>query len=87
MNDTASQTKIAEKTQPKQLKGIVMSTKMKDTIVVAVNNFSKIPKYEKYVKITKRFKAHDFGNTKKVGETVIIEECRPISRHKHFRVI
>ena len=71
----------------KQLTGKVMSDKMKDTIVVAVNTYSKLPKYGKYVNQTKRYKAHDFGNTKKVGETVTIEETRPISKDKHFRVI
>jgi small subunit ribosomal protein S17 len=67
--------------------GKVMSDKMKDTIVVAVETYNKIPKYGKYVKSTKRFKAHDAGNTKKIGETVTIEETRPISKDKHFRVI
>jgi small subunit ribosomal protein S17 len=71
----------------RQLTGIVVSDKMKDTIVVAVNRFRKIPKYEKYVKITKRFMAHDEGNTKKIGETVTIEETRPMSKNKHFRLI
>ncbi len=76
-----------KKTKPRTFTGIVMSDKMKDTIVVAIENFKKAPKYGKYMKHTKRFKAHDFGNTKKVGETVTIEECRPISKDKKFRVI
>jgi small subunit ribosomal protein S17 len=69
------------------LSGIVVSTKMKDTIVVRVNRFVKVPKYERFMKISKKYKAHDAGNTKKEGETVTIVECAPISKDKHFRVI
>lgn len=72
--------------EPKQLTGIVTSTKMKDTIVVRVNRFVKHSKYERFVKISKKYKAHDAGNTKKEGETVTIIECRPISKDKHFKV-
>lgn len=74
-------------THKKQLTGKVVSDKMKDTIVVAVERYVKVPKYEKYVTKTKRFKAHDVGNTKKIGETVTIEETRPISKDKHFIVV
>lgn len=73
--------------QPKQFTGKVVSVKMKDTVVVEINNYVKLPKYEKFVQRTKRYKAHDAGNTKKLGETVTIEETRPLSRDKHFRVI
>ena len=76
-----------EKLKAKQLIGIVTSTKMKDTVVVKVSRFVKHPKYAKYVSIDKKFKAHDLGNTKKVGDKVTIEECRPISKDKHFVVI
>lgn len=69
------------------LTGTVVSDKMKDTITVNVARYVKLPKYEKYVTITKKFKAHDAGNTKKIGEKVSIEECRPISKDKRFRVI
>lgn len=69
------------------LRGVVVSVKMKDTVVVAVERFIKHPKYHKYLKITKRFKAHDAGNSKKVGEVVDIIECNPISKDKHFRIL
>ncbi len=82
---TAPAAAVASK--PKTLTGKVVSDKMKDTIVVAVDTFNKMPKYGKYVKSTKRFQAHDAGNTKKVGETVTIIETRPISKNKHFRII
>lgn len=72
---------------PKTLKGIVVSTKMKDTIVVKVDRFEKVAKYERFMKISKKYKAHDKGNTKKEGETVTIIETRPISKDKNFKVL
>ena len=73
--------------KPKILSGIVVSTKMKDTIVVSVERYEKHPKYGKYIKRHKKFKAHDAGNTAKVGEKVQIVETRPISKDKHFKLI
>lgn len=70
----------------KTLSGIVTSDKMKDTCVVTVNIFKKMPKYGKYVEHRKKYKVHDVGNTAKVGDNVIIEETRPISKHKHFKL-
>ena len=84
---TNTQTVEKVTTQPKQLSGKVVSVKMKDTVVVEINSYVKLPKYEKFVQRTRRYKAHDVGNTKKLGETVTIEETRPLSRDKHFRVI
>ncbi len=80
---------IAAKNMPggKVLKGVVTSDKMKDTIVVTVRRYVKVPKYNKYVTISKKFKAHDAGNTCKIGEQVSIRECRPISKDKHFMVV
>ena len=74
-------------TSKKQLQGTVTSVKMKDTVVVEVKRFRKHPKYGKFVSISKKFKAHDAGNTKQLGEKVFIEECAPISKDKHFRVM
>jgi len=71
----------------KVLSGVVTSDKMKDTVVVKVSRFVKHPKYGKYVTIDKKFKAHDAGNTLKIGDKVSIEECAPISKDKHFKVI
>lgn len=78
--------KIANNTR-KVLSGVVVSDKMKDTIVVEVSRFVKHPKYGKFTSIDKKFKAHDAGNTKKIGDKVTIEECAPISKDKHFRVV
>ena len=71
----------------KILTGIVTSDKMKDTVVVKISRFVKHPKYGKFFSIDKKYKADDKGNTKKIGDNVIIEECRPISKDKSFRVI
>ena len=71
----------------KRLEGVVVSDKMKDTVVVSVDRFVKHPKYGKFLKRSKRFKAHDAGNTKHVGDRVTIESCAPISKEKRFKVI
>lgn len=71
----------------KRLKGKVVSDKMDKTVVVLVSRYKKHPKYRKYVQIRKRYKAHDEKNEYKVGDKVVIEECRPLSRDKHFRVV
>ncbi len=73
--------------RPKRLSGVVVSTKMKDTVVILVDRYIKHPKYGKYIKSSKRYKAHDKGNVKVMGEKVIIESCRPISKDKHFTVV
>jgi small subunit ribosomal protein S17 len=69
------------------LTGVVVSDKMKDTAVVLVNRFVKHAKYAKFMQISKRFKAHDVGNTKKIGDKVQIKETRPISKDKHLVII
>jgi small subunit ribosomal protein S17 len=69
------------------LSGVVVSAKMKDTIVVTVVRFVKHPKYHKFIKRAKKYHVHDPGNTTKEGDKVDITECRPISRTKHFVVI
>lgn len=71
----------------KILSGVVVSDKMKDTIVVLVERLIKHPKYEKYFQRSKKYKAHDAGNTKKIGDKVSIRECMPISKDKHFTLI
>jgi small subunit ribosomal protein S17 len=71
----------------RRLTGVVKSDKMKDTIVVEVTRYEKHAKYEKFLKLKKRYKADDKGNTKKIGEIVEIEECRPISKDKQFKVV
>jgi len=71
----------------KILKGVVVSDKMNKTIVVEVTRFVEHSKYGKRVKKSKRYKAHDEDNSKKIGDTVEIEETRPISKDKKFKVV
>lgn len=77
---------VEKKAQRKTLSGVVVSDKMKDTIVVLVNRYVKNEKYQKFVNIHKKYKAHDAGNTKKIGDKVTIESCRPMSKDKSFIV-
>ncbi len=78
---------IEKANRPKILSGTVVSNKMKDTIIVSVERFVKHPKYGKFINRRKKFKAHDAGNTKAIGEKVSIKETKPISKDKHFVVI
>ena len=79
--------KLEKNKSKKILTGVVVSDKMKDTVVVSVNRYEKHPKYGKYINISKKYKAHDAGNTKKIGDKVDIVETRPISKDKHFRIV
>ena len=74
-------------TKKKRLSGVVVSTKSKDTVVVEVTRYFRHPRYGKFVKAQKRYKAHDEGNTKTEGEKVEIEEVRPISKDKRFAIV
>ena len=76
-----------EKNKGAILKGVVISDKMDKTVVVSVSNFVKHPKYGKYYKVSKKYKAHDEENKYKIGDKVEIVETRPISKDKRFRVI
>ncbi len=75
------------KERGKTLHGTVVSAKMKDTVAVLVTRFVKHPKYKKYRTLSKKYLAHDPGNTKKEGQRVVIRECRPLSKNKHFMVV
>lgn len=76
-----------EENQGKILSGKIVSAKMKDTVVVLVERFTKHPKYGKFLKRQKKFKAHDAGNKHQEGEVVEIIETKPISKDKRFMVI
>ena len=71
----------------KVLSGKIVSTKMKDTVVVQVERYTKHPKYGKFLKRQKKFKAHDAGNKHKEGEVVEIVETKPFSKDKFFMVV
>ncbi len=68
----------------KQLKGKIISDKMNKTRIVLVERMKKHPKYKKYFRVTKKFKAHDELNKYKEGDRVLIEETRPLSKDKKW---
>ena len=70
----------------KNLKGVVVSTKMQKTAVVAVEKWWKHPIYKKRIKRTKKYKAHDEIGVKE-GDLVEIKETRPISKEKRWRIV
>ncbi|HRH24190.1 MAG TPA: 30S ribosomal protein S17 [Candidatus Paceibacterota bacterium] len=72
--------------KPQSFKGVVVKTAMKDTATVAVSRYVKHPKYKKYQTRTKKYLAHDPGNTVQVGDRVTIVACRPISKLKRFKI-
>jgi small subunit ribosomal protein S17 len=67
--------------------GKVVSNKMQKTIVVAVESLKKHRLYKKTYKVTKRFKAHDETNAANIGDMVRIEETRPLSKEKRWRLV
>ncbi|PIR89340.1 MAG: 30S ribosomal protein S17 [Candidatus Harrisonbacteria bacterium CG10_big_fil_rev_8_21_14_0_10_40_38] len=71
----------------RKLEGKIVSDKMTKTVVVAVEHSRKHPRYLKYVKITKRLKAHDEKGEYHTGDQVVIQETRPISKDKRWIVI
>jgi len=70
----------------KQFIGTVVSDKMDKTVVVMVERLVKHPLYGKYIRRRKKYMAHDENNECKVGDRVLIEETRPLSRRKRWRV-
>ena len=66
--------------------GVVVSNKMQKTVVVAVENVVKHGMYQKYIKRTSKFLAHAENNDVNVGDRVVIEETRPLSKRKRWNV-
>jgi small subunit ribosomal protein S17 len=71
----------------KHRSGVVVSNKMDKTVVVLVERLVKHPKYKKYLRARKKFKAHDQRNVCQVGDQVEIVETRPLSREKRWAVV
>ena len=67
--------------------GRVVSDRMEKTIVVSVERLTRHPLYKRVIRVTTKFAAHDELNQAKVGDTVLIEESRPLSRTKRWRLI
>jgi small subunit ribosomal protein S17 len=74
-------------TRRQQKVGIVTSNKMQKTVVVTVERQVKHPFYKRVIRRSKNFLAHDEKNQCQVGDTVRIEETRPLSRRKRWRVV
>ncbi|PIR50362.1 30S ribosomal protein S17, partial [Candidatus Peregrinibacteria bacterium CG10_big_fil_rev_8_21_14_0_10_49_24] len=68
-------------------KGIITSAKMTGTVTVTVDSHAFHPKYKKRYKVSKKFLADCSGQTLHEGDMVLIEECRPLSKNKYFKVI
>jgi len=81
---------MAEQTttsKQREQKGVVVSDKMDKTIVVQVTSVQPHAEYKKVVRRTSRLKAHDENNEARTGDTVLVRECRPLSRDKTWRLI
>lgn len=74
------------KSGKKSFVGVVLSDKMDKTVVVSVESRKPHPKFKKFVKHRKKFKAHDEQNQCNAGDTVRIIESRPLSKEKHWVV-
>lgn len=69
------------------LQGTVVSDKNDKTVIVSVERRVMHPVYKKFIRRSKRYAAHDEGNVHKVGDTVFIRECAPISKRKRWEVV
>ena len=77
---------MEKNSQRKELIGIISSNKMDKTVVVSVKRKVPHPVYKKFVNKTKKYYAHDPKKMCKIGDTVIIEESKPLSKLKRWRI-
>jgi len=86
--ETRQVTSVSEgKTRGRKTReGVVVSDRMQKTRVVRVERVYRHPRYQRVVRMSKKFKAHDEANETRVGDRVIIEETRPLSRDKRWRI-
>ena len=70
----------------KTKEGVVVSDAMQKTRVVKIERVYRHPKYQRVIRMSKKLKAHDEGNESKVGDRVLIEETRPMSKEKRWRI-
>ena len=76
-----------EKRNIRKIIGRVVSNKMDKTVSVAIERLIKHPVYGKYIRRTSKVLAHDENNSCNEGDRVAISECRPISKHKSWKVV
>ena len=80
-------TPVAVRAQRKLRVGVVISNKMQKTIVVRISQLVRHPKYNRVIKQTSAFKAHDEANSAGIGDLVRIMETRPLSKEKRWRLV
>ena len=85
MTEANTQSTDAQKKRTTKI-GVIVSNKMQKTVVVAVENLVKHGMYQKYIKRTSKFLAHAENNDVNVGDRVVIEETRPLSKRKRWNV-
>ena len=78
---------MTERKNRKQRTGTVVSNKMHKSITVLVERKLKHPLYGKFVKMSKKFMAHDENNESNIGDKVLIMETRPLSKNKRWRLV
>lgn len=76
-----------EKKNKQVMDGVVINNNNDKTVAVRVNRFTKHPKYQKFMKISKKILAHNEIDGVETGQRVRIESCRPISKRKSFRIV
>jgi small subunit ribosomal protein S17 len=84
---TDSSSAATPQMKPRTLTGRVVSTKMQKTIAVEIERLVKHPQYGKYIRRTTKLLAHDEKGESHEGDTVTITPCRPLSRHKSWRLL
>ena len=78
---------MSEQNRSRSLTGKVVSNKMDKTVSVMVERQVKHPLYKKYIRLSTKLLAHDEANECGEGDMVTIEECRPLSKHKSWRLL
>ena len=77
---------VANNTRKTTKVGVVVSNAADKSVLVKVENFVMHPLYRRFVRTSSKFMAHDEENACNAGDRVVIEECRPLSRRKRWRV-
>jgi len=80
-------TEVSARSSRKAREGLVVSSKMNKTVVIAIVERVRHPKYDKFITRTKKLYAHDEANDAKAGDKVRVEETRPLSKTKRWRVV
>ena len=84
---TGADTQVQVQGKRKTKVGRVVSDRMDKTIVVSVERLARHPLYKRVIRLSTKFKAHDEENEARIGDTVLIEESRPLSATKRWRLV